>query len=491
MLNGLFGTWRVTALNRPKEVANKKNIQNDRTEEIMSRFVDGRPMKSSVAITTASTYDEAERAVVEAIELLGGPSAICKSGDVVMIKPNMILPKDPALAETTHPSVIGALIKVLKKTGATIKVGEQAAWHFDTEEAFDVTGIRKAALEAGADEIINWEEDNRVAVKIPDPRSIQTAYLPASVMEADVFIHVPKMKTNYMYNNATLAIKGLLGLLANKDRGIFHRTIAEMGWATCDLAKAVAPKHRLTLIDGITGMEGGGPHAGLRVDPGVILASSDMVAVEAVGCAIMGFHPLESPGVQVAMKADLGTGELSEIEILGKPIHEVLYPFKRPLRRYVSKWKNVKEYIGGTCEGCLLAITRTPFTVDPRKTYALIAGTRVLMPDNIAADEVWLIGECACRENHQFPGFSQKIGRVGTIHRFPACPGIIGFHDQYKRPITQGTPYEIPDMITIDGSTLAILPDLVRKGDLEAAEARREGRMTLEEAKIQQRIKAS
>jgi hypothetical protein len=46
-------------------------------------------------------------------------------------------------------------------------------------------------------------------------------------------------------------------------------------------------------------------------------------------------------------------------------------------------------------------------------------------------------------------------------------------------------------MITIDGSTLAILPDLVRKGDLEAAEARREGRMTLEEAKIQQEIKAS
>jgi uncharacterized protein (DUF362 family) len=454
----------------------------------MSRFVDGGPMKSRVAITTAATYEQAESAVEEAIELLGGPHTICKSEDVVMIKPNMIFPKDPDLAETTHPAVVAALIRVLKKTGATIKVGEQAAWHFDTEEAFDVTGIRKAALEAGADEVVNWEQDNRVAVRVPDPRSIQSADLPASVMEADVFIHVPKMKTNYMYSNATLAIKGLIGLLGNKDRGIFHRTIAEMGWATCDLAKAIAPKHRLTLIDGITGMEGGGPHAGLKVEPGVILASRDMVAVEAVGCAIMGFHPLESPGVQVAMKADLGTGELSEIKILGKPIQEVCCPFKRPLRRFVSKRKNVKEYIGGTCEGCLLALTRTPFTVDPQKTYALIAGRRVLMPDNIEADEVWLIGECACRESHQFPGFSKKINHVGTIHRFPACPGIIGFHDQYKRPITQGTPYEIPDLITIDGSTLAILPDLVRQGDLEAAEARREGRMTLEEAKIQQKI---
>jgi uncharacterized protein (DUF362 family) len=68
--------------------------------------------------------------------------------------------------------VIAALVKILKKTGAFVKVGEQAAWHFDTDEAFEVTGIRKAALEAGADEIVNWKKDERVAVKIPDPHII-------------------------------------------------------------------------------------------------------------------------------------------------------------------------------------------------------------------------------------------------------------------------------------------------------------------------------
>ena len=454
----------------------------------MSRFIEGKPMMSKVAITSARTYEEAERAVTEAIELLGGPEAVCRSGDVVMIKPNMILPKHPDLAETTHPAVVAALVKVLKNTGATIKVGEQAAWHFDTEEAFEVTGIRRAALEAGADEIVNWQQDTRVDVEVPDPRSIQVASLPESVMAADVFVHVPKMKTNYMYGSVTLAIKGLLGLLGNKDRGIFHRTVAEMAWATCDLAKAIAPKHRLTLIDGITGMEGGGPHAGLKVNSGVIIASQDMVAVEAVGCAVMGLHPFESPGVQVAMKAGLGTGELSEIEILGKRIEEVVHPFKRPVRRLVSKWKNVKEYIGGTCEGCLLGVTRTPFVVDPDKTYAIIAGTRALVPDHVEVDEVWLIGECACRANHQFPGFMSKIKHIKTIRKFPACPGIIGFHDQYKRPVTKGTAYEIPDLITIDGSTLGILPDFVRPNDREAAEARREGRMSPKEVKKQEGV---
>lgn len=446
----------------------------------MSRFIDGEPIKSKVAITTAKTYNQAERAVRKAIKLLGGSEAICTSKDIVMIKPNMIFPRPPDLAETTHPAVIAALVKILKKTGAVVKVGEQAGWNFDTDEAFEVTGIRKAALEAGADEIVNWKKDERVAVKIPDPRSIQVAYLPKSVMEADVFIHVPKMKTNYV-QTVTLAIKGLLGLLDNKDRTLFHRCNVDIAWATCDLAKAIAPKHRLTLIDGITAMEGGGPHAGLKCNPGVIVASSDMVAVEAVALAIMGLHPLEAPSTQVAMKANLGTAELSEIEILGKTIEEVRYPFKRPLRRYVSKWKNIKEYIGGTCEGCLLALTRTPFIVEPNKTYALIAGTRAMVPDHLEADEVWLIGMCACREDHQFPGFMEKIKHIKTIHKFGLCPGVASFHDQYQRPITRGTPYEIIDQITIDGGTLAILPDLVRQEEREMAEARREGKMSLEE----------
>lgn len=451
----------------------------------MSRFVEGKPMRSKVAITTAATYDQAERAVEEALKLLGGPKAICSSKDVVMIKPNMVSPVPPDIAETTHPAVIAALVKVLKKTGAIVKVGEQSAGRFNTDEAFEVTGIGKAALEAGADEVVNWGKDERVTVEVPDPRSIQIARLPLSVVKADVFIHVPKMKTSYMYGNVTLAIKGLLGLLESKDRYLYHRTIADMAWATCDLAKAISPKHRLTLVDGITAMEGGGPHSGPKVDLGVIVASPDMVAAEAVSCAIMGFHPLESPGTQVAMKAGLGTGELAEIEILGKTIDEVKYPFARPLRRYVSKWKNVKEFIGGTCEGCLLTITRVPFIVDPNKTYAVIAGRGVLVPENLEADEVWVIGTCANRKDHQFPNFMNKIKHIKTIHKFPGCPGIYGeLYDAHKYPIAKGTPYGTRGLFTADGATLSILPDLVRGSVREAAEARREGRILDKEKKF-------
>lgn len=446
----------------------------------MSRFVNGQAMRSKVAITTAKTYDDAEKAVAEAIQLLGGPNTICTSSDVVIIKPNIVLGKDPNLAETTHPAVITALIKILKETGATIKVGEQSAWNFDTDEAFDSSGIRKAAMEAGADEIIAWEKEERVKVEVPGARSHPFLFLPKSVMDADVFIHVPKMKTTFI-QTASLSIKGLLGLLAQKDRGLHHRTNVDTGWATADIAKAVSSKHGLTLMDGITAMEGGGPHAGLRCDPGVIVASSDMVAVNAVTSAIMGLHPLELASTQVAMKDGLGTGELSEIEVLGKTIAEVLHPFKRPVRRYVTKYENVKEYVGGTCEGCLFTFSRAPIVVDAEKTYALIAGRKVLLPDNIKVDEAWLLGECACLENHQFPGYMDKLKNCNTIRRFARCPGILGFHDIHTRKFVQGTPYEIPHQSTIDAVAMVTMPELVRKEDREGAEARHEGRMSLNE----------
>lgn len=108
---------------------------------------------------------------------------------------------------------------------------------------------------------------------------------------------------------------------------------------------------------------------------------------------------------------------------------------------------------------------------------------KVLLPDDLEADEAWLIGECACRKDHQFPGYMEKLKNIKTIRKFAHCPGIVSFHDQYQRLITKGTPYEIPDQITIDGSTLAILPDLVRQDEREAAVARREGRMSLKEFK--------
>jgi uncharacterized protein (DUF362 family) len=98
------------------------------------------------------------------------------------------------------------------------------------------------------------------------------------------------------------------------------------------------------LIDGVLTAEGGaGPwDAGLtQIKPGLLVASSDPVAADAVATALMGFDPEAKDGaapfvhgdnhLALAQKANLGTHLLSEIGIAGPAIRELVHKFKPAL----------------------------------------------------------------------------------------------------------------------------------------------------------------
>lgn len=429
-------------------------------------------VKSEVAIVRSLNYFGADNVVREAIDLLGGIKRFCGKGDNVLIKPNLAVAQPYYMAETTDPRIVGATVKICKETGAKVKVGEKAGWHIPTDYAFKKTGIGEAALAAGADEIVNWEVGERIEVKVPNARSLPTVKIHKSVIEADVFIDLPKLKNNFILGSGalTLSIKSHLGLIPQEDRESVHRQPIDMAWACCDIAKAIKDKHKLTLIDGVAGVEGA-THYGHICRPGVIIASPDMVAAEAVAHSIVGYHPLESPAVQVMMKDGLGTGDLSEIDILGVRLEDVTYPFMRALTRYVQKYLNVKEYIGGTCLGCLWPMTSFPPIVDPKKTYAVVAGTRALIANPLKVDEVWLVGECACRPDHQFKGYMDKIKAAKKIIKLGTCPAGIALLKRKWEGV-----YDTPMLLATDSISFCSLPETVRPNVLKAAENRREGK---------------
>ncbi|MDO8490428.1 MAG: DUF362 domain-containing protein [Dehalococcoidia bacterium] len=430
---------------------------------------------SEVAITRAFSYSQAEDAVREAIHLLGGASRFCGKGDQVMLKPNLVLDTPPELAETTHPAVVYAVVKVLKETGATVRVGERAGLDLPTDRAFENTGIKKAALDAGADEVVDWSKDEYVDVDVPDGRSFAKVAIPKSLYDSNVYVDVPKFKNNWILGSGalTLTIKSMLGILKQKDRGVVHRMGVDMAAGCCDIAKAIHHKFRLAVIDGIQGSEGS-THYGLVNNPGVILASPDMVAIEAVAHTIAGYHPFESPAVQIAMKDGLGTGELSEIDILGARLQDVYYPFVRSMNRFVQKYMNVKEYFGGTCNGCLMGQLGVPPLVEPDKKYAVICGTRALIANPLeGVDEAWLVGECACRADHQFPGFMDKVKAAKKIIKLGKCPGHESlYHGAY------GGIYDTPMLASVDMAVSTYLPEVTRQNVVARTDARREGRET-------------
>ena len=95
----------------------------------------------------------------------------------------------------------------------------------------------------------------------------------------------------------------------------------------------------LTIIDGIETVSGGeGPWVpGLAVKkPGLLLAGRNAVCTDAVATAVMGYDPMAAratgpfPGdnhLAMAAALGLGTNDPKEIEVLGVPLKDALYPF--------------------------------------------------------------------------------------------------------------------------------------------------------------------
>jgi len=439
-------------------------------------FIDRPPKdrKSEVAIIKCTDYEQVNSAVREAIYLLGGIERFCKKGDAVVIKPNAVLGQPCEMGETTHPAVVAAVVRVFKEAGTTVKIVERPAFWGRTERVYEVTGIKKAALEAGADEIWDWRAGEYVEVPVPQPRSFAKVKLPKALMEADVFVDLPKLKNNHQIGSGalTLGIKSKLGLIPQEDRALIHRTPFDMAAGCCDIAKAINHLHRFTLIDGVHGQEGC-VHYGLVTRPGIIVASPDMVASEVVCHLIVGYHPLESPCIQIAMKDGLGVGELSEIDILGTRIQDVYYPFARSIIRYVQKYTNVKEYFGGACLGCVVAMAAVPPIVDPNKKYAVVSGTRALVAEALKDfDEVYLVGECACRDDHQFPDFMEKVNAAKKVIKMGTCPG----NDSVQQRKWGGV-YDEFMLLSVDGWVNSVIPENVRPGALDVSYKRREGKM--------------
>jgi uncharacterized protein (DUF362 family) len=117
-------------------------------------------------------------------------------------------------------------------------------------------------------------------------------------------------------------MKNLMGAILPKN--IMHGNINEK---IVDLASIFKDKVKLNIVDGLVGAETDEVH-GTPVEMNLLIAGSDMVAVDAVSSAIMGIDPKKVKYLQLAEKCDLGVSNLDEIEVLGESIDEVKREFK-------------------------------------------------------------------------------------------------------------------------------------------------------------------
>jgi uncharacterized protein (DUF362 family) len=203
-----------------------------------------------------------------------------------------------------------------------------------TERALKNSGMAAIAAEFGA-ELINFDRAPCVAADEVLARSVGRGVMIArAALEADVFFNLPKLKTHRL-TNLTGAIKNLYGTILSNGKKIVHQRQpkpAALAAVLVDMLAAIKP--RLNLMDGVIAMEGMGPNGGDAREVGVLIASGDAVALDAVAGAIIGLHANQIDMVRMGAARGLGVGRLQDIEILGAPIAQVrVADFKLPFAR--------------------------------------------------------------------------------------------------------------------------------------------------------------
>jgi uncharacterized protein (DUF362 family) len=316
------------------------------------------------SIGRVNTYDVSQlrQKLKEMLEQLGGLGDLIRPGARVAIKPNLTgntwsdakLPAPSTELFVTHPAVVQALSELLLDAGAgKIQIVEGLG----DEAIFQAWGYSDMASRLHADLIDLCKPSpyrDFVMFPVGERRQIYDVfYLNAALKEVDVFISVAKMKC-HSTTGVTLSLKNLIGLapisLYRRDekqnhRSAFHESTVydrRLPRVAIDLNLAM-PVH-LALVDGIKTVEAGAgvwDHGYNPVQPGLLVASKNPVATDAVSTALMGFDPDAASGSSpfsyadnhliLAREAGLGSNRLAEIGIGGASLADAIFPFK-PVR---------------------------------------------------------------------------------------------------------------------------------------------------------------
>jgi uncharacterized protein (DUF362 family) len=248
-------------------------------------------------------------------------------GAAVMIKPNLCTAiPDKVLPCNTDVGVIRALCEALLTRTGRIAIGEAGHLRQTPWQAFAASGYVEMAKELGV-ELVNFSESQTVLMEC-DP--IGKLAMPQRLLEADVYINVPVLKTHAL-TYFTGALKNQWGCVPDcTDRLRHHRRINPM---LSSIERMLRPK--LVIMDAIVGMAGRGPVNGIVRRADAILASRDSVAIDATAMRMVGLIPEKARHVVLAANAGLGQMGAQAIAIDG-PWDRVRTVFEPPPRDYAN-----------------------------------------------------------------------------------------------------------------------------------------------------------
>lgn len=276
-------------------------------------------VRSKVSFAACREYSRDMRPVLkELLTELGGIGAFVAPGQSVLIKPNLLTSRAPEQAVTTHPELIRALVRMVRDHGAVPAVGDSPTSVTKLEQVWEQTGFRRMCDEEDVP-LLNLDAAGSTQFELNGVR----VGIACPVLEADVLITVPKVKTHVL-TVYTGAVKNLYGTLPGYQKATLHKTFPKPGQFGELIASIYGKlRPRLAIADGVVGMDGDGPSGGRPVGLGFLAASADGVALDAAVCRLLGIRIEAVPYFKGLNREKLGAVAAADIELAGTPLEEL------------------------------------------------------------------------------------------------------------------------------------------------------------------------
>ena len=249
-----------------------------------------------------------KKLVEQVFEAAGGPGRFISKGDVVAIKPNISWARVPALAATTNPEVLKAVIELCQAAGAKrVRIADHTIQ--DPRRCFAITGAGLVAKQTGADLVYPRSSLMR-DMKIRGNRlDVWPVFIP--LVEADKLINIPVAK-HHSLSMLTLGMKNWIGGVGG-GRWSLHQDIND---SMVDLTQFFKPT--VTLIDAVRIMTRNGPSGGSEAyvaKKNTLILSDDPVAADARAALLFGKKPGDLGFVRLGEKWGLGTSDFGSLDL--------------------------------------------------------------------------------------------------------------------------------------------------------------------------------
>lgn len=283
-----------------------------------------RPKRSRVAVLEAEKYEgDLVDPIIRGLKELD----VAPRGKRVVLKPN-IVEFDPAGVINTHPRVIEAAAEAfLRLDAAEVVVAEGPGHRRDNEYLLAASGMADILRERRLRYVdLNFDAVRPLALR-SSYTSMQKLYFPRTVLDADLLVSMPKLKTHH-WVGVTLSMKNLFGIIPSSIYGFPKNVLhwAGIGNSIVDI-NSTLPVPRLALVDGVIGMEGNGPIQGEAKAAGVLVMGVDFAAVDATCARLMRLDPAKIEYLAWAGEF-LGNTDEARIEQIGVAPASVQREFK-------------------------------------------------------------------------------------------------------------------------------------------------------------------